>query len=408
MFNHSCTAIQIYFLVHQTSFLGLGNRLVTYPYILCSFASPLPIVLFSGMYLLFLAIMRLMTVISIDSFMNLQHDVIVAKLDIAAVFIVSGITILELILGHGKFCTAPFATVLLETRIGPTAGLEIPFKTSGSGLPWYSILVALALLVYLISVLVENKEYLRNFSLDTVWNFIPKLSMRTSQINQDPEQGEELQSPPRTAGAKVSQSFGLDNLVSIPPNLNLTGPSETVGLARIIQVAAYRPSVSPQVLSVHEEVASQAGRNRQETMSQSEKSFPRLETFSYSGDQTASATEVSDSATVVPVSQEEIPQTDDGSNVVQRHTSREQPGESDPETAWRASFLIVILAFIGCLIFILADMKNGQAPFVIERIIILSYYCLPFYWVILVEECYLVSKRIIRTWLADYFSIYFD
>ena len=70
--------------------------------------------------------------------------------------------------------------------------------------------------------------------------------------------------------------------------------------------------------------------------------------------------------------------------------------------------MIAILAFIGCFIFILSDVKKGLAFGVIERLTILSCYCLPFYWVLLVEECYLVSKRIVRTWLADYCSIYFD
>ena len=376
--------------------------------------------------------MRLMTVMSIDSFLNLQHDEFVKKFDVAAVVIVAVITIFELIMGNGMFCIPPFATMLLATRVGTTVDMRVPFNASGSGFPWYTILASLAFVVYLVSVLIENKGYL----VYMVWQIKCNLFKRKSKINHDPELGEELQT--MSTEARVSQCIGLERSVTSPFNSN---PEDS---PRIIQVAAYQPSDSPEVLSVHKEVESQleklSSRNEtmictefqdarseqqepksvvspscqedtrvmQESVSQSEKSFPRLETFSYSGDPATSAAGHSDSASVLPVPQEETPETENYSNGAQPHESGEQPGESSQENSWKASFMIAILAFIGCFIFILSDVKKGLAFGVIERLTILSCYCLPFYWVLLVEECYLVSKRIVRTWLADYCSIYFD
>ena len=100
--------------------------------------------------------------------------------------------------------------------------------------------------------------------------------------------------------------------------------------------------------------------------------------------------------------------TEDHLNVAQLQDSIEQPEESFQITSWKASFLIVTLTCTLGFICILADMRNGLAVGVLERLLILAYYCLPFYSVILVEECFLVSKRIVRTWLSDHFAIYFD
>ena len=368
-----------------------------------------------------------MTVISIDSFMNLQHDEVVKKLDIAAVAIVSVITLFELIISQGIYCKAPYATFLLATRVGTTSDLQEPFKTSGTGIPWNPSLVTVAVIVYLVSVLVENRENIKKYSLDTVLQILPKLPKRTSQIEQDPEQGEELQSASSTVEARRAVTFVLDRPLSFPTN---SGRSQEVArLSEIIQVAAYKPSTSPEEPSV-------CGEDTSETRTSSS----RHEAMACSKDRPAPS-ETQDSTSVAPFCQEDIrvqqevvtrpeklfprcetlacheerpgntenlvsvlhPTTEGHSN-----TTPTPEGESAQETSWKASFLIVFFSFMIGFIFILADMKNGLAIGVFERLLILAYYCLPFYWVLLVEECYLVSKRIFRSSLADYFSIYFD
>ena len=193
---------------------------------------------------------------SIDSFLNLQHDEFVKKFDVAAVVIVAVITIFELIMGNGTFCQASGAIILLATRVGTPLSLEEPFKASGSGLPWYRIVVTMATLCYLITVLLENKEHLQNFSLkDTVRE---KIFKRTSRINQDPEQGEELQS--RRAELSVSQNTDLDRSVLSPVNSNPAAPPEEEALPVILQVAAYQPPATPEIPSVIEEVGLQPRR----------------------------------------------------------------------------------------------------------------------------------------------------
>ena len=170
--------------------------------------------MFSGLYLLFLAIMRLMTVMSIDSFLNLQHDEFVKKFDVAAVVIVAVITIFELIMANAMFCIPPFATMLLATRVGTTVDMRVPFNASGSGFPWYTILASLAFVVYLVSVLIENKGYL----VYMVWQIKCNLFKRKSKINHDPELGEELQT--MSTEARVSQCIGLERSVTSPFNSN--------------------------------------------------------------------------------------------------------------------------------------------------------------------------------------------
>ena len=80
--------------------------------------------------------------------------------------------------------------------------------------------------------------------------------------------------------------------------------------------------------------------------------------------------------------------------------------ESPQDMTWKVSFLLGILAFILCLLFTLADMTNGLAVGLFARIGIFSFHCLPFYWVILVDDCFLVSQRILKTWLADNLRIH--
>ena len=291
--------------------------------------------------------------------MNLQHNKVVRKLDIAAFVIVSVITLIELIISHGIFCQSQFAMYLLATRVGITLDLDVPFKTSGSKIPWNPILVTLAVIVYIISVLVENKDHIKDF--------LPKLSNRTSQINQAPE---ELQSISRTTEAQLSQSV-IDEPAPSPLISNPEDPQVQVGLPRIFQVAAYHPSALSQGLSVNEEVELQP---------------EHQETFS-----------------VAPSSL-----TEDRLNVAQLPDNGEHPVESFQETPWKAYFLIASLTFTLGFISIVVDMKNGLAVGVMEKLLILAYYCLPFYLVILIDECFLVSKRIVRTWLSDHFAIYFN
>ena len=358
--------------------------------------------------------------------MNLQHDEVVKKLDIAAVLIVSVITIFELIVSHGIYCKAPYATFLLATRVGTRLDQQEPFKTSGSGISWNPILVTLAVIVYLISVLLKNKKNIKNCLLNTVLQILPKLCKRSSQIKLDPEQGK-LQFTSSTAGARGALSIGLDRPLSSP--IDSAGSPEVTMLSKIIQVAAYKPSTLQEVHSVCEEDESQTGRSslRHEAMScsedepaplkteesmyvvpsskaerrvaqkgvtQPETSILSCETLTCHGDQPVHTNNL---ASVLH------PSTEDHSIIAQP-----QVKESAQEISWKVSFIIVFFSFLIGFIFILADMKNGLAVGVFERLIIFAYYCLPFYWVILVEECYLVSKRIVRSWLSENFSIYID
>ena len=438
--------------------------------------------------------------------MNLQHDAVAKKFDIAAVVISSGVTIFELIIGNGIFCQATGAALFLVTKVGTPLYLEEPFKASGTGLAWYRIFVTMATICYLITVLVENKEYLQNFLLDTVWGSIQKLCKSTSKVNQDPEQGEELQSI-STAEASESQNTDWDRSVSSPANSNHADPQKEEGLPEIIQVAAYQPPASQSVI---EEVESQPQRlpsrlsypaaqltllERQDTkylVSCLEKTRVQQDNVSQLDQLCPRLARHSESGTVVFLTQDKIFQNgfnlnekqlngnreqlhgngeqQDGSgkqihgntapphgngekpngnaeqpygnegqthwnagqphgnaeqphrigeqlngyaeqpneNSEEPHGNGKQPGESSQESLWKSSFLIAILAFSLCFIFTILDMQNGLAIAVVERLLRLNYYCMPFYWVILVDECFFVSKRILRTWLADYFSIYFD
>ena len=314
-----------------------------------------------------------MTVVSIDSFMNLEHESVTKWFHKATLAIVSTITVFELIMGHGPICQAKVVSLLLETRLGIRVGEQL--KATGSGIRWARILIALAFICYLISVLVENKHKLKNSLLNKVRQLVHKLSMRTSQVTQDPEHGEEIESMPDNTQARVA-IIGLDKpvsslMASVPTTL-IPKPAVTTvfdGTPRIIQVAAYQPSSS-------------------------------LEP-------PASGPEGATTSVFSPSNLEGMkPQARLGTE--QMGGNGERPGESRQETSWKISFLLGIISFILCLLFAIADMKNGLAVAVSARLTIIAYYCLPFYWVILVEECYQVSKRIARTWLAEYLSIYYD
>ena len=316
-----------------------------------------------------------MTVISIDSFMNLQHEAVTKWLNKAAFAIVSAITVFELIIGHGLICQANVASLLVETRLGIKVGEQL--KSAGSGIRWARLLIVLAFICYLISVLVENTHKLKNFLLNKVRKLVHKLSRNTSQVTQDPEHGEETESRPDTTQARV-EAIGLDEparslMPSIPPPMISTPVVTTVlkGTPRIIQVAAYQPSSSLEL--------------------------------------SASSPEVATNAVISPSNFEaRMPHSQARMDTEQAEGNGEPPGKSRQETSWKISFLLGIIAFILCLIFAIADMKNGLAVSVSVRLGIIAYYCLPFYWVILVEECYQVSKRIARTWIAEHLCIYYD
>ena len=285
--------------------------------------------------------------------MNLQHDEVVKKFDMAAVVLVSVVTLFEIIIGKRMFCKVSF---VVATRLG--IKLDLSLKKSGSEIPWYQILVTLTLICYLISVLVENKNVL----LNTVWDIIHKVCKRPSKISQDPEQGEELQSMSRRAEFSESQSAGLERSVLSPTNSSPADPIEAVGVPRIIQITAYRSSALQGVPSVHKEDESQQeglssglssseaksdlseGQESkqmvspssqedtgvlQECVSKSEKSFSRLDTLSSVGAQQAPGSDL-ESATVVSPSHEKILQTEYQSNEIHSNENGKQPGELFP------------------------------------------------------------------------------
>ena len=139
---------------------------------------------------------------SIASFINLQHDEAVKRLDMTILFIVSIITIFELKIGRGSICRADYARFNLDTKTGSRLNLGEVFKNSESEIPWIRIIVALALICYIFSVLVENKHHIDHFLLHKVRQFAYRLFRGPEQVGQDLEQGEECQGSRGTTEAR--------------------------------------------------------------------------------------------------------------------------------------------------------------------------------------------------------------
>ena len=323
------------------------------------------------------------------------------------IFIVFMVTICELIIGRGSICRADYARVRLQTRSGSRLHLGEAFKNSGSGIPWIRIIIALALICYLFSVLVENKHNFEDLLLHKVRPFAYRVFKGPSQVSQDPEHGEESQASSGTTEARgpVIGTHGSTNPSVSTVSHQISNPTAPTAweLPSIIQVADYRPSSSHVLSHYGQEVESvQDGRG-------SHSENPPLTLEMMSCPQLAS-TEVQEATSVLlsPSDLEGRARDQANMDTAQLQGSGEHLGESPQDMSWKVSFLLGILAFILCLLFTLADMTDGLAAGLFARIGTFSFHCLPFYWVILVDDCFLVTKRIVRTWLADNLHIYCD
>ena len=326
-----------------------------------------------------------MTVISVDFFMNLPHEAVTKWLQNAALAIVSSLTLFELVMGKGSKCEVNLARLLLETRVGISLDLETPFQQARSGIPWVRISTTLALICYVISVLIEHKQSMKNFSFSKIRQLSCNLLTRTAQVGQDPEQGQDH------AAARVDTIGPASSLVSSPSPPLTSNPAVptvfVVGMPKVIQVAPYQASPSRAISPSDQKVTSLQQRK-------------------------GSRGEASQVCETLPYTQDHPVPTENPEPTFVLHPNNlegraQGQAQSNRDTSWKVTFLFGILASIICLIVTITDMKNGVAVGGFVRVNILANYCLPFYWVMVVEECYLVSRRIVRTWLADYWSSYF-
>ena len=71
----------------------------------------------------------------------------------------------------------------------------------------------------------------------------------------------------------------------------------------------------------------------------------------------------------------------------------------------KMSFAFLVLIAIVIIVYTVFGQKSFKVLYILTRLV---FQCLPMYWVLMVDECYELSRRRIKTWLADIFQMYWD
>ena len=110
-------------------------------------------------YLMYLAFFKLLMVVSTERFVNLNHEAVAFKLNIAAVFIVTGDFFVKLI--RGSLCFPKIVTVMTTKRFGVPVNQTVFAKDETNPLefPLVTLEIALAFFFYALSVIIKNKLY---------------------------------------------------------------------------------------------------------------------------------------------------------------------------------------------------------------------------------------------------------
>ena len=389
-------------------FAGFAERIATnYPAIMCTITSPWPLYTFICLDLFYLAFFRLMMVTNIDFFINLQHEVVVRRLYLASCPLVSVLAIIEVVRAHGTYCQADMAILLFSTRLGLPDKISDVLQTTV--FPWAKSLALLALLCYLLSLVIQNTDQLKKLNLKIA-------SCKTTRNTIHPE------CPPKsrnTPGTTRAQTSGLNNDISL---ISIESPPPPVlpnHEAFTRDETLYRPTPVPSHPSPAEQSDAVVRRQQRPVV---------LDVAAFQL-QLPSISSIDEVARLVQPTPPNAPSTVPSPPSVELEEAlggRQEPVvldvptlqgaacdplpniEAKKEKNWKMSFFLGFFVSFMTLLIIFVGVRTRLVVEIMSKLYLLCFFCLPAYWVLIIEDCYAVAKRKTKVWLAAYFNIYID
>ena len=404
--------------VHHVT--GLADDLLqTNPNLVCVILTPIPTTLGLVLFMMYLAFFRLLMVTKTNVFINLNHEAVVTKLNIATVVILLA-DILAGLVYKGTTCNVKIAKVFLQL-IGVTENTE-DFSKDVIEDPitflLMNLVISLAVILYFLSYLVLIKY--KPCKPDEIVNYTP---FNTPLNSVHP-------STPYHLPLNTMQSLGpIPQLIHVSPfqpstsNIPLVEVVEVVEASKQtstelleaigINLTTATTSLPPQIVDAEElyvipTIRSQTTRfiadvephlptkqllpNERDTVTVPVPPNTRT-TSTEPGDEVTQRTSPAAPQTN-PVSESPLSNSDDKSHLMKLI-------QKIPFSVGIVSFFIIFTApFV--------DGNNTILAVIVDKGVKYVLACAPMYWVLMVEDVYTFSLRKTRVLLADNFQMYFD
>ena len=419
-----------------------------YSNIFCVLTTPRPIILIFALYLMYLAFFRLLMVIKMDVFINLDHEATVTRLNAASAVIVSIATVVDL--WKGGICNPKLAILLTTIRIGIKADFDTATRDMPTAFPLSVIPAAIAIITFLVSIVikefndsrhVQNEREIELAIVSKSYNSYPRpakvdidnsastsgVDLATSNnrnLNVVVGSGSQInplpipqltyaypQASTSTTKAKTSSEelpasntttkFCTEAKDKDSDSLKQLDEPDDVSselATNVKQELVFDDKLKSKVIPVlNSTLLVQVGRSQSPTTKRLQTGFVEVDVLRLP------ATDTSEICQVNPAQLDREPTPSFPPCYIPRENTRQKMFE-------RVSFSIGIAFFLDVMIFFTSDTRDKGY---IRQVMLTRFYrfmveCMPMYWVLMIDECFSISLRRTKTWLADNLKIYLD
>ena len=366
------------------------------PDLLCSITSPRLLFLLC-LYLMYLAFFRLMMVVKMDVFVNLNHETIVTRLNIISCIIMVFIVGFEYLL-EGTICKPETSSAFLTFWVGfPVNATDLitsermPSPSAPLALVTISIAIGCYALSFLFKEIQNNIQHNReryDLHNSSPIAIISSIFGKNGENNRVSDFSEPLHS----------------EIVKIEPGMLYLGehqPSQRKDLPILPdQVEGSPASEAREGKSVEDALLTSIRKSSDATIHILQQPKQRITSVAqdrYSGGPSTIG------QTDIPIQQHQVMRSQDVSTP---SSGQDQILASNVQHFMQKMFLKIsfttgIAFFIFLLVSKITKMQSSWALLIISRIIIYVYDCLPMYWLLMIEECFNLSCRRSKAFLAE-------
>ena len=444
------------------------SLILTNPQLFCELTTPRPLKIVCVLYLMYLAFFRLLMVVKMEMFMNLNHEAVSTRLDVLSVIITVADTTVGL-LYKGTTCNVKSAAVTFQL-MGAKVDI-VKFTQSVTEEPMSFMLVCLiisvAIVCYILSYLLfVTKRF--GSRTEEIWancfrirckgvqvtpvNEIELEEQITSRPTEDRKVANQVALPPvEVIGSSSSPTVAVgDSVITSTGNeLQLNSCQDVTPMPQLIQVSPVQFKTSTNNLVWVDEAKSRTQSNSRVKVDRLKSTLQSQLTSRETVDELQTAREVEDDKSQLPAPQlqstigvsgdkaklpTKTPKTATGvsSGGPAPPSASPQPGEvimlrpprvvlmnpilePPPEDTssmtklfqkvpFSAGFVVFIFVFTIAVM----DSKSYFYEVIVDKVFKYLLGCLPMYWILRVDDCYRISLRRTKTWFADHLQIYFD
>ena len=410
------------YVMHMFGYFGPAESFIhSYPHYYCVLATPRPLVLSALLYLMYLACLKLLLVSQTEVFINLDHEATTTKLGITTVLLVIVNTVAEL-LYKGTTCNVKISMLISKTvlKVELEEGIFTPVKEEPFSFLIVFLITSIAIICYLVTFVIQLMRKYNNLTRKGIWQLFKQKSeeIPVNEIELDQIRSRPILMPIPELRGQHDTFCGISpvNRLGNPSGLDSSDiqiSSIQTAIPQIIHVIPMQPSTS----TTHFNEPSTLNTQIQEPLtyntyftepSPSTKQFTEVEE-----DGTARGIIHSQPTGLVQLGASRLPAILPNLEEVSPPVAVPLVPSPPANLTWRkmipvTEFSAVLVFLIICMIIILMDSKSSILTQVVHKGFEYVLKCLPMYWVLIIDDCYLKSMRITKAFLAERFQIFFD